>query len=662
VAGVLVIKPTGRTAAAPSNASLTSPKSGPAIPPAAESGLLPWQLQAPLSRMLVYPGQSANQLVLAGGLTAAKQSSSGIYTLDLTNGTLAQTATLPEATHDAAGAVTGGNYGMFGGGNTNSFSRAITFDSNGKIFHSGSLPEARSDDTAVSVGGTTYIVGGYSGSQGDAEVLATNDGSGFTAVGRLPVPVRYPAVAALDGKIYVFGGEAIGSGLPVDSVQIISVADKTVSLAAWKLPVPLEGAMAFTINNELFLAGGQSSTPETISPGVGTTQVPGINVAAQSLTQNSIWALDAAHNRMLNAGTLQVPVSNAGVAVSGSRAWIIGGEYNGQVVGTVQMVTPNSQFGSAGQAGAGSPYFGSDLLVADRGNDRLLVLNPAMATTWSYPPAPGAGFYFPDDAFFANHGSEIITNEENNNTVMVIGYPSGKPMWSFGHPLQAGSAEGYLSGPDDAYILKNNNLTVADDKNCRILFISPAGQVIGQIGTTGVCIHNPNVSLGSPNGDTPLADGNVLVSEIRGQWISEYTPKGHAVWTVHLPIYYPSDPQQVGASATSNPDHYLVADYAWPGSILQFTRSGKILSEYHVNSGPGELKDPSLAELLPSGVYMANDDTRDRMVALDPATNALVWQYGVSDTPGAGTGMLKTPDGFDLLSANGTTPTHPTTK
>lgn len=203
---------------------------------------------------------------------------------------------------------------------------------------------------------------------------------------------------------------------------------------------------------------------------------------------------------------------------------------------------------------------------------------------------------------------------------------------------------------------------MADDQNCRVLFVSPQKKVVGQIGTTGVCRHQPNVSLGSPNGDTPLYDGNVLISEIFGSWVSEYTPQGKMVWTTHLPISYPSDPQQVGAGPNKNPDHYLIADYSSPGAIVQFTRSGKILSEYKVTSGPGMLDHPSLVEILPSGVYMANDDHRDRMVAIDPATGALVWQYGVSDHPGTAAGMLHKPDGFDLLMANGTTPTHGATK
>jgi outer membrane protein assembly factor BamB len=262
------------------------------------------------------------------------------------------------------------------------------------------------------------------------------------------------------------------------------------------------------------------------------------------------------------------------------------------------------------------------------------------------------GFYFPDDAFFVKDGTAIISNQEQNETIVEFGYPSGKILWSYGHPRQAGAAAGYLHEPDDAYLLKDGEIAVADAQNCRVLLIHADGTVAGQIGTIGVCRHDPPVSMGSPNGDTPLADGNLLVSEINGSWISEYTPAARLVWTVHLPISYPSDPQQIAS------DSYLAADYASPGQLLEFDRAGDISYRYGPADGPGSLNHPSLAELLPSGVIMVNDDYRNRMVAIDPKTGALVWQYGVNDTAGTASGMLNTPDGFDLLGPGGATPTH----
>jgi outer membrane protein assembly factor BamB len=180
--------------------------------------------------------------------------------------------------------------------------------------------------------------------------------------------------------------------------------------------------------------------------------------------------------------------------------------------------------------------------------------------------------------------------------------------------------------------------------------------VLTQIGTTGSCAHNPPTGVGSPNGDTPLADGNLLISEINGNWIDEYTTSGRLVWDCQLSsVGYVSDPQQIG------PDRYLVADYESPGAFVEFNRQCDVLYRYGPVSGPGALNHPSLVEQLPSGVLMANDDYNDRIVAVDPSTGALVWQYGTTSVAGTAAGLLSTPDGFDILAPGGVTPTHAAT-
>jgi hypothetical protein len=651
-----------RVAATPAPVRTATP---PPPPPllAAESGLLNWSLAAPLSRMAVF-ASGTGQLVIAGGLTAGKTTTNSISTLDTTTGASTLTSHLGLPVHDAASAISAGTMEVFGGGSANSTDTTQALAGPQGAASAAKLPQLRSDASAVTVGTTTYIIGGYDGTHADANVLSTVDGKTFANAGVLPVPVRYSAVAALGGKIYVFGGIAIGGardGKPIDAVQIIDTATHQITLASWKLPEPLQGSAAAVIDGEMFLVGGQSDTVQVDTPGLGTTQLPGL-VTAGSETARTIWAVDVTKGAFPVAGHLQVAVSNAGIAVLGSTAWVVGGESNGHVVATVQMIKPDAKFGTAGALGAGSPYFGDKLLIADRGNNQVLVMDAAMNITFRYP-ATGAstktgGFYFPDDAFFSNNGTQIISNQEDNKTIVKISYPAGTQTWAYGHPLQGGTAPGFLRSPDDAYQLKNGQIIVADDGNCRVLFINPDGTVASQIGTDGSCTHRPPTGLGSPNGDTPLYDGNVLISEIRGSWVSEYTPAGALVWTTHLPIAYPSDPQQLGASAATNPDLYLIADYAKPGAILTFNKAGQVLSMYKPTAGPGMLNHPSLVEQLPSGVFMANDDYRDRMVAIDPGTGAVVWQYGVSDVPGTAAGMLNQVDGFDILAPDGSTPTH----
>jgi len=272
------------------------------------------------------------------------------------------------------------------------------------------------------------------------------------------------------------------------------------------------------------------------------------------------------------------------------------------------------------------------------------------------PPPPG-GFYFPDDAFFFDRGQGIISNQEDNHTIVEIGYPSGKLLWQYGHPGVPGASPGYLDQPDDAYLLKSGTITVADASNNRILFIAPSKTILATIGN-GVDAHIPPTSIAYPNGDTPLANGDVLVSEINGSWIDEYTQQGTLVWTIQMTsVNYPSDPQQLGSNL------YLMTDYDPPaeGRVLEFNRQGDISWRYDATSGDAMLKKPSLAERLPNGLIMVNDDYRDRVVVIDPITNSIVWQYGLTDTPGTSPGLLSIPDGFDLLAADGTTPTHPQT-
>ncbi len=629
---------------------------------AIESGLLPWHLSSPLSRMALFP--NGNNLTIVGGLTSTGTSASGIFNLNTSNGNLSSTGSLPTGVHDAASSIINGKPVIFGGGQIASVNSAQILSPNSGLLKSSKMPQLRSDATAVTVNNTTYIIGGYNGKSADPQVLTTTNGITFHNYGNLPVPVRYAAAVSLNNIIYIFGGLAASGqniGNPLKTVQIINTNTHTISKASWQLPMPLEGASAVVLNKVIYLVGGQSNVKQNIPLGVGTTQVDGISVNNTD-TSNNIYALNTTNHQFLLAGHLQVPVSNAGIATIGTTAWLVGGESNTQVVNVVQMLRPNIQFGIAGTSGAGSPYYGDKLLIADRGNNRLLVMNSAMKIIWKYPskslPASNKNFYFPDDAFFADHGHVIISNQENNNTIVKIGYPSGKLLWSYGHPRVAGSAPGYLRAPDDAYQLKNGQVVVADDQNCRILFINPNKTIAHTIGEPGICRHNPGISIGSPNGDTPLYNGDILVSEIIGSWVSEYTPTGHMVWAVHLPISYPSDPQQLNAGPGKNTNLYLIADYSNPGAILTFNRQGKILSRYQPTSGPGRLNSPSLVELLPSGVYMLNDDHRDRMVAIDPTTGALVWQYGVSDQPGSSYGMLNKVDGFDILAPNGTTPTH----
>lgn len=288
----------------------------------------------------------------------------------------------------------------------------------------------------------------------------------------------------------------------------------------------------------------------------------------------------------------------------------------------------------------GDPLGGFDVLIADRGNNRVLLVSPQKQILWEYDfaglkPKSGA-----DDAFFADAGKSIVVNLEHEQVVEVIDIASKTVTWMYGELGKRGSKAGLLNYPDDAYKLPNGDVIFADIRNCRILEIAPDKHVVRQAGITGRCRGGPT-TLASPNGDKPLANGHVLVSTIGDHSLTELDATWAPIFKLSLPLHYPSDPQMTMAG------NFLVADYMRRGRIIEITRDGSVVWDYP-GTGTGQLNRPSLAIELPNGNILANDDLNHRVIVIDKASKQIVWQYGVTGRAGAASGYLSIPDGLDI--------------
>jgi len=292
------------------------------------------------------------------------------------------------------------------------------------------------------------------------------------------------------------------------------------------------------------------------------------------------------------------------------------------------------------------------ILIADRGNDRIIVVDPQRRTIWHFPTAAdrarGIHLVYDDDTFVQPGGKALVTNEEDNGDVLSINIKTHRVTRLFGVPGPQAGTHGsagppnHLNWPDDAYVLPDGTMTVADAYRCRILFVRHR-RIVRQIGQTDVCVHNPPTTLGWVNGDTPTPGGGVLVSEITGSWIDAFSRTGKLLYDFQAPVSYPSDPQPLPGG------RILLADYSQPGSALIVNRHGHVLWRYGPASGWGELNHPSLAIMLPNGDVAINDDYNHRVVIVDPKTNRIVWHYGHLGQPGTQRNYLNTPDGMDYI-------------
>ncbi len=461
------------------------------VPVVTRVGTLPAPVQDPAVAAL------GDRVYAFGGLDGAQASVASVTTF--VSAGARSGGQLPVAIHDAAAAAVNGRLYVFGGGQLQSYAGIGRFDpASGRTRLVGSLPTPLSDLAAVTVGSTAYIVGGYTGAVFSDRIVAFAGGHART-VGRLPTGLRYAAVAALGGKVVIAGGRTTSG--PSAAVYRFDPATGAVTRIG-RLPAAVMHASAGVLGGTMYVVGG-------IGASGATAAVVAVSAAGRARV----------------AARLPHPLSDAGVVTQPGRLLVVGGSDGTAPVASILSITlrPRTAARAAPApppkrrqpASAGPPKLfrgplPGDLLIADRGNNRILMVDPAGRILWRYPSRPGQRrLYFDDDTFFADHGRRIISNQEEDQSIVQIAYPSGRIVWEYGHPGVRGSAPGYLNTPDDAYLLRNGLVLVADAYNCRVLEIR-GHRVVRSIGN-GVCAHNPPTSLGAVNGDTPLPGGHILV-------------------------------------------------------------------------------------------------------------------------------------------------------
>jgi outer membrane protein assembly factor BamB len=287
-----------------------------------------------------------------------------------------------------------------------------------------------------------------------------------------------------------------------------------------------------------------------------------------------------------------------------------------------------------------------DVLIADRSNNRLLVVDPRGRIVWRFPRPGNESLPLPDDAFFSPDGRDIVVTEEDADTVSVVDVASRRIDWRYGALNVPGSSTDRLAHPDDAMMLPSGLILAADIENCRLLLLRPPSHRPASSAGSPVqgCVHYPPRAWASPNGAFPLAEGGALVTEIEGDWVDALSPSGRVLWSTHPPgIYYPSDSNEV------RPGLYVTVGWQSPGVLETFDRRGRLHWRYTPRPAAAQLDHPSLALPLPNGDFLVNDDFNDRVIVVDPRTNRVVWQYGHTGVPGTAPGYLSRPDGVDLV-------------
>jgi hypothetical protein len=267
------------------------------------------RLPAATSRSVAFADGSA--ILVCGGLTDSG-TTAALLRIDPQAGRVAFVGRLAQAVHDAGGALLGGAPLVIGGGSVVAGTTVQRIETGGRTVLVGRLPAPRADLGAVAVNGMVVVVGGGTPSAPDPRVLATSDGVHFATVATLRVAVRYPAVAALGGLVFVIGGTDRSGD--VADIQAVDIATGAVRIIG-RLPGGLSDAVALVLDGRLIVAGGR----------------------AGGRAQDAVWDLDTTTGAVTRIGRLPAPVADAAGVVVGGMGYLVGGEAGTRLASIVSL-------------------------------------------------------------------------------------------------------------------------------------------------------------------------------------------------------------------------------------------------------------------------------------------------------------------------------------
>jgi hypothetical protein len=287
---------------------------------------------------------------------------------------------------------------------------------------------------------------------------------------------------------------------------------------------------------------------------------------------------------------------------------------------------------------------GQNILIAEQGNNRIIEVTPDKQIVWVYTfddVLPQSG---PRSAFFSPDHTQVIASLPN--VVVIIDYAIRKIVWQYGSWAQQDATFGLLNGPQDAHILSDGNIAIADTKACRILIVSPDKQIVKQYGKTNQCVAKPNAYY-FPSAVSALPGGRFLVSESVGSRITELDGAGNELNSIKSPAL------NLAKAVPTSQGNILITDYQSTGATLyELDRTATILWQYGpFASGTAALNSPAYAGELPNGNIIVADEYNHRVVVIDKATKQIVWQYGLTAQPGADVGSLNRPTSIDWRQA-----------
>jgi len=238
----------------------------------------------------------------------------------------------------------------------------------------------------------------------------------------------------------------------------------------------------------------------------------------------------------------RIPGAQTLICAAGVSAGTTGYPENGVVDSRVVIVDSAGritwQYGKLGVVGSGSSqlnmpaqatylHAGGTILITDRGNDRVILVNRAKQILWQYGKTGVRGhganrLNRPSSAILLKSGNLMITDTGNNRVIEVTSRK--KVVWSYGSRKATRTLHSpmFASRPDDG------NTLISDSLNNRIVEVSKGRRVVWNYATDS---RAGSVKLPAPTHAVRLKDGGTLISDQFNDQVIVVSKEKKVVWS-----------------------------------------------------------------------------------------------------------------------------------
>jgi outer membrane protein assembly factor BamB len=312
----------------------------------------------------------------------------------------------------------------------------------------------------------------------------------------------------------------------------------------------------------------------------------------------------------------------------------------------------------------------------------------------------------PSDAQRLVNGNFLITDTGNHR---VIEIEDQRLVWQYGNPENLasggyGNDPGFLSYPQAALRMDNGHTLIVDAGNLRLIEVNGEGEIVFE--------HKTNEGPEEHQMDSPFRSAympNGLIMLLSESSVIEIDPKAkEVVWACQLSEFErakvtlkpqqttkrfmkhglenpylrfkqddvdPSEDaqnriqelvaQRMAASRTANSNKAHISRFGEAdllpldfflvernkNRVVRADRDGNLSWRYGEKDGE-DLQKPHACTRTPDGHLLLSDTDRHRIIEIDPATSAIVWQFGETDSPRTGDKGLNRPR-FAQVMPNG---------